>query len=71
MKYQIKIRGRLDPSWSEWLGGLEIAPGEVDGSPFTILTGYVADQTALFSILTRMRDMNLTPTSFVQIDEEK
>ena len=70
MRYQFKIRGKLDPGWSEWLGGLEILSKEEDGSLLTLLTGFVEDQPALFTILERMRDLNLMPISIQQIDEE-
>jgi hypothetical protein len=71
MKYQIKIRGLLDPSWSSQLGGLEISSTEENGAPFTLLTGTITDQPALFGILDRIRDMNLLPVFVEQIDEEK
>ncbi len=71
MKYQIKIRGLLDPSWSSQLGGLEISSTEENGTLFTLLTGIITDQPALFGILDRIRDMNLLPVSVEQIDEEK
>ena len=54
--YAIRIEGRLDPAWSEWLEGISIVPlpnGE------TLLTGPVADQAALHGLLNRIRDMNL------------
>jgi len=71
MRYQIKIGGRLDSSWSEWLGGLEIIHKEENGSSLTYLIGNVEDQPALFTILERMRDLNLLPISIEQIGEEK
>jgi hypothetical protein len=71
MNYQIKITGRLDPGWSAQLGGLEISSREEGGTVITRLTGYIADQPALFGILERIRDMNLLPISVEQIDEEK
>lgn len=70
MKYRIKIRGRLDPGWSSQLGGLEISFVKEDDVPITLLTGYVADQPALFGILDRIRDMNLIPISVDQIEGE-
>lgn len=53
---EIRIRGCLDPSWSEWLEGLQIAPLE-NGE--TRLSGPLADQTALYGLLSRLRDLNL------------
>jgi hypothetical protein len=71
MIYQIKVKGALDPSWSEWLEGMEITVVKEGEAPFTLLTGFIADQPALFGILGRIRDMNLLPISVERVDEEK
>jgi len=68
--YKIKIPGRLDPGWSAQLGGLELSSIVENGTSVTLLTGYIADQPALFGILERIRDMNLLPISIEQIDED-
>jgi len=60
MTYQITVNGRLDESWSEWLGGMAIAFAKgCDGSNITILTGEVVDQAALHGVLNRIRDLNI------------
>jgi hypothetical protein len=51
--YQIRLKGILDPSWSDWFDGLIIS---VDGQD-TILTGYVTDQSALHGILAKINDL--------------
>ncbi len=72
MLYLIKIKGKLDQSWSDWLNGAVIASeGEENGAVTTILTVSAIDQPALFGILDRIRDMNLLPISIEMIDEEK
>jgi hypothetical protein len=57
---QITLAGSLDPSWSDWLGGLEIssASGE-QGQKLTILRGVVPDQAVLRGILARVWDLGL------------
>lgn len=55
-KVQIRVRGLLDPSWSDWLGGLSIS-AEPDGN--TLLTGQVVDEPALQGILSKLYAMNL------------
>jgi hypothetical protein len=72
MIYQIKIRGKLDKSWSDWLGTARFS-SELDenGCMTTTLTLELADQPALFGILDRIRDMNLLPISVERIDNEK
>jgi hypothetical protein len=66
--YQIKVRGRLDASWSDWFDGMKLTfeDGD-DGSPITTLTGAVADQAALHGLLSRISDLNLTLISVTQI----
>lgn len=54
--YQIRIRGYLDNSWSEWFEGLRIAY-EQDGT--TVLTGPVTDQSALHGLLIKIRDLGV------------
>jgi len=64
MTYQIRVQGRLDEDWSDWLSGLTVAFAWADdGSPITTLAGPVADQAALRGILTRIWDANLTVLS--------
>lgn len=60
MIYQIKVIGMLDPSWSEWLGGIQLnSEDQADGSALTTLTVDATDQSTLFGILDRIRDLNL------------
>ncbi|HOU13651.1 MAG TPA: hypothetical protein PKZ84_11090 [Anaerolineae bacterium] len=54
--YHIRVEGYLDPSWSEWLGGLTLTHIE-NGE--TLLSGFIEDQTALHGLLNKIRDMNL------------
>jgi hypothetical protein len=64
--YEIRLRGRLDPSWSSWFGDLTIQP---TGSSETILSGRIIDQTALHGILARIRDQALELLSLRRLDE--
>ena len=60
MIYRIKIAGVLDSSWSDWLGNAKIAPEpQMDGSVITMLTLDAADQSSIFGVLDRIRDLNL------------
>jgi len=56
-KVEIRIVGRIDESWSDWLGGLAIRHATEDE---TLLAGTVPDQAALYGLLTKLRDMGLS-----------
>ncbi|RPH55539.1 MAG: hypothetical protein EHM81_14475 [Chloroflexi bacterium] len=65
MNYQIKIRQTLDSTWDEWFAPLEILP-QPDGT--TLLSGPFADQTALHSVLNKIRNLNLELLSVTSIE---
>ena len=54
--YRFRVRGHLDPRWSDWFGGLAIHLQE-DGT--TLLVGPVVDQAALHGVIARIRDLGL------------
>ena len=54
--YEIRVKGLLDESWSDWLNGLTIEP-QADGE--SLLTGPVRDQAALHGLLNKIRDLGL------------
>ena len=67
--YCIEVQGRLDGSWSNWLGGMSVAMDGADAAvPVTTLTGPVVDQPALRGILNRIWDLNLILISVNRID---
>jgi hypothetical protein len=56
LRYEIRIRGCLDPSWFDWFDGLAVthlASGD------SVLTGVIPDQAALHGVMARIRDLNL------------
>lgn len=64
--YQIKIAGTLDPSWSEWLGRMEIRT-ETGAGANTTLSGIVSDQATLRGILCKLWDLNFKVISVRQV----
>ena len=57
MYVSISIKGHLDPSWQEYLEGLEI---ELDEDGTSLLSGVLQDQSALYGVLNMMSRLNLT-----------
>lgn len=62
--YQIRVKGVLDPIWSEWFDGLTVVP---QGSE-TTLVGPIRDQAALYGVLAKVRDMGLPLLSVNRIE---
>ncbi len=66
--FEIQVRGQLDESWSDWLGGLGMKlldNGEM------ILSGYMADQAALMGILNKLYRLNLPLLSVSKVDQKE
>lgn len=54
--YRIRVAGRLDARWGERLGGLEVLMRADEEHPIAELTGYLADQAALYGVLNTLYD---------------
>jgi hypothetical protein len=56
--YRIRIQGILDKDWSNYYSGMNIEhAGDPKGYAMTILTGRVADQSALIGVLNSLYDI--------------
>jgi hypothetical protein len=53
--YQIRVKGSLDLTWSDWFDGFAITCQEGE----TVLVGIVTDQAALHGILAKINDLGL------------
>ena len=60
MLCQIRVKGHLSDRWVKWFGGLTIE-NQPDGE--ALLFGPLPDQSALYGILNRIRDLGLTLVS--------
>lgn len=54
--YDIRIKGHLDHSWTDWFEGLRIAH-QANGE--SLLAASIADQAALHGLLNRLRDLGV------------
>ena len=61
--YELRVRGHLDPRLSAWFDGMSITHN-ADGT--TTIRGAVADQAALYGLLSKLRDMGMTLISVTQ-----
>jgi hypothetical protein len=64
-RYEIRLRGRLDPRWTAWFDGMTLTVVD-DGT--TALRGPVTDQAALHGLLQKVRDLGLPLLSVTPLD---
>jgi hypothetical protein len=62
---EIRVKGHIDEHWSDWFDDLTITHAE--GA--TVLTGDVADQSALYGLLAKLRDLGLALVSVKHVEE--
>lgn len=67
--YEIRVGKLLDETWNEWFDGLTLTP-QTDGT--TLLQGELPDQTALHSVLNKIRNLNmdLVSVSYTEVSEK-
>jgi len=68
MIYQIRIKGLLDRQWTDWFGGMNVAPTD-NGD--TLLTGPVEDQAALHGLLKKVRDLGMPLISVSPVEPDR
>jgi hypothetical protein len=63
---EIRIKGQIDRSWSDWLGELSVSYAE-NGE--TVLSGPLRDQAALYGLLNRLSSLGLQLQSVTSRNE--
>jgi hypothetical protein len=66
--YQIKLRGHVDPEWTDWLAGMTIS---LRDNGETVLTGPLMDQAALHGLLKKIRDLGVPLLSVMEIERDR
>ena len=56
MVYQIRVKSHLDTHWTDWFEGLSIT---LEKTGYTLLTGPVVAQAALYGLLKKIRDLGM------------
>ena len=60
MYYKISVKGHLDTRWQVRLDGFVMDHGfNEEGHPITVLTGDVIDQSALYGLISRLRNLGV------------
>jgi hypothetical protein len=73
-RYRIMVKGGLDASWSDRLGGLRITVSNSEqGEALTLLTGELLDQAALLGVLNTLYNMQhpLISVHHLEMDEDR
>lgn len=68
IQYKIQLKGQLSPRWAHWFDGLTITPDPAQDQ--TIVSGPVADQTALHGLLNKIRDLGLEIVSVTRLTDK-
>ena len=67
-RYEIRLRGHLDPRWAAWFDGMDLSP---QGDGTTVVHGQVADQAALHGLLQKVRDTGLPLVSVIRVERDQ
>ena len=62
---EIHFKGQIDTKWQAWFGDLTIRQSNVDDMA---LSGIVADQAALYGIISHLRDLGLELISVSSVE---
>jgi hypothetical protein len=66
--YEIRVRGHMGPRLARQFDGFEVTTGfQTDGTPVSIISGDITDQSALHGTLTRIRDLGMEIISVSQV----
>jgi hypothetical protein len=67
-RYEIIVEGHLERGrWSRWFEGMDVAPTEGGN---TMISGPVADQSALHGLLARIRDLGLPLVALQRLEAD-
>lgn len=68
MMYQIRLKGHLGLQWTEWFEGMTIT---LEDNGDTLITGPVADQSALHGLLKKIRDIGMNLLSIMSVESDQ
>ena len=68
MNYQIRLQGHLGLQWTAWFEGMTIT---LEDNGDTLITGPVADQSALHGLLKKVRDLGMPLLSVTSVESDQ
>jgi hypothetical protein len=67
LRAEIRVKGQIDVHWSDWFEDLTVTHTDQDE---TVLTGLVVDQSALYGLIAKLRDLGLPLISVNSVEVE-
>jgi hypothetical protein len=67
MRYEIRVDGILDESWSDWFDGLQLTH-QPEG--VTLLSGTIRDEAALHGLIRKICDLGLPLISLARVENQ-
>ena len=67
-RYEIRLKGHLDPRWGSWFDGLTLT---TCGDGTTTIIGLAVDQSALHGLLQMVRDLGLPLISVTRVEPDQ
>ena len=68
MMYQLRLQGHLGLQWTAWFEGMTIT---LEDNGDTLITGPVADQSALHGLLKKVRDLGMPLLSVTSVESDQ
>jgi len=68
--YQIKVPGKLDESWLDWVGEMTVTVENANDDPSVTVLTVTLDQAALQGLLRRLYSFGLPLISVIYIEQQ-
>ncbi|MCP4419649.1 MAG: hypothetical protein GY805_23815 [Chloroflexi bacterium] len=69
-RYEFRVNGRLSQKTATWFEDMTLTVDETT-PPQTIIQGVIRDQSALYGLISRIRDLGLTLLSVNRLEEKE
>ncbi len=70
-KYQLTIEGHLEKRWENYFEGLSLEfIYDSKMNPVTVFEGFITDQTKLYGLISKMRDLGFSLIKLNQLERD-